>query len=63
MGLGYEIVRVLVYLFLDFLYSNLLGSADDPTVRSTRGERRARRGGEDEGEALEEERDVENRVA
>lgn len=33
----------MVYLFLDFLYSNSLGPADDPSVRSIRGEERARR--------------------
>lgn len=65
MGLGYllrDSLNLGLYLFLDFLYSNLPGpAADDPTRARVRGGRR----GEEEGEVEEgeRERDVENRVA
>lgn len=50
MGLGYllrDSLNLGLYLFLDFLYSNLPGpAADDPTrVRRVRGGREERRGG------------------
>lgn len=70
MGLGYllrDSLNLGLYLFLDFLYSNLLGpAADDPTRARVRGREGGRRGEEREKEVEEgggRERDVENRVA